>query len=118
MTSAELNAITTSVPKEIYLRVEPKGWFAHFQQPRYLNLTQMLYTMSNEDITATVSQTPGLFLRHQISRADQFHFDNRNRARRILRSIYGSKRRDLPSVWYDAAVLGCLAMGAVSYALA
>ena len=116
METLELETVAASVPREVYLRVEPKGWFGHFyKSSRYLNLTQMLYTMPNEDIAAIVSQTPDLFLKHQIARAEQEQFAKRTRARRILETVYGSKRRDLPSVWYDAAVFGCLAVSVVAY---
>jgi hypothetical protein len=114
MSNPELDAVAASVPREVYMRVEPKGWFGRFFPPGYLNLTQMLYTMPNREIEAIVNQTPGLFLKGQIARAHDEHLRRRMRARRILETVYGSKRRSLPSVWYDAAVFGALVVGVVS----
>lgn len=118
MTTAEQESLVTSVPKEVYLRVEHTGWFGRFFKPRYLNLTQMLYTMNNEDIVATVRQTPGLFMKHQIARAEQQQLQKRARAHRILRTVYSSRRGALPSVWYDAATFACLMVGVTCYLVA
>lgn len=114
MTPAEKESLATSVPKEVYLRVEHVGWFGRFSKPKYLNLTQMLYTMNNADIAATVNHTPGLFLRHHITRNEQQQLQKRTRARRILKAVYGSRRDALPSVWYDAATFACLVIGITS----